>query len=556
MRRKIIVIACFLVDILVLRLGGPSPTPAFALASGEYYLRFLGTLALSTAGPTTTVAQFKDSPAVNRATYQEIGVWTVPMADGNARLSSTLPLHIWLGLKNSDDQGTYFDVRAELRKNDVVIVSGETKNIQGVTRNANQAKEVVVTFGHIVNAQFSTGETLSLRILAKVADSGGHNNATGVRLYYDAVNRPARVGVTFSAVNTPPLANAGADQTGVVGQTIHLDGSNSNDADGDPLTYQWSLTARPPGSSATLVNSVTVAPSLILDRPGNYTAQLVVNDGLLNSAADTVVISTVNSAPVAHAGADQTGVVGQTVSLDGSGSSGVDGDALRYQWSFSYTPPGSLAALSDPSVVQPTFVLDLPGMYVLQLVVNDGAASSAPVSVTINTVNSQPIADAGPDRSARVGTRVYLSGSGSSDVDGDALTYLWALTARPANSAASLDDPTSVSPSFLPDKPGSYTVQLLVNDGTVESEPDMVNISTINSKPLSRCGTGSRRAPRRFRAAERRRFDRRRRRHPDASMVPGQCAYGQQRNADRCDGRSGDLCAGCCGDLCRATDRE
>jgi len=37
--------------------------------------------------------------------------------------------------------------------------------------------------------------------------------------------------------NTPPVANAGPDQTVAVGTTVHLDGSQSADVDGDALRF-------------------------------------------------------------------------------------------------------------------------------------------------------------------------------------------------------------------------------------------------------------------------------------------------------------------------------
>jgi hypothetical protein len=48
------------------------------------------------------------------------------------------------------------------------------------------------------NGELSPGNTLSLRVLAKVADSGGHNNAVGLRLYYDAVSRPSGFGAEIT----------------------------------------------------------------------------------------------------------------------------------------------------------------------------------------------------------------------------------------------------------------------------------------------------------------------------------------------------------------------
>jgi hypothetical protein len=64
-----------------------------------------------------------------------------------------------------------------------------------------------------------------------------------------------------------------------VGSTVLLDGSQSSDVDGDPLTYRWALTSVPPGSTATLSNLAIVTPTFRVDHAGTYVAQLIVNDG-------------------------------------------------------------------------------------------------------------------------------------------------------------------------------------------------------------------------------------------------------------------------------------
>src|SRR5439155_17863026 len=151
-------------------------------------------------------------------------------------------------------------------------------------------------------------------------------------------------------------------------------------------------------------------------------------------------------------------------------------------------PLGSTAVLSDATAVMPVFVIDKPGDYTIRLTVDDGGASSVPGTVTISTKHSPPVANAGLDQSAFVGTLVQLDGSTSSDVDGDLLTYQWALTSQPAGSGAGLANPTSATPSFVIDKPGSYSAQLIVHDGTVDSAPDTVLVSTENSKPVADAG--------------------------------------------------------------------
>ena len=290
------------------------------------------------------------------------------------------------------------------------------------------------------------------------------------------------------ANNGAPRADAGLDQTVRVNETVRLNGAASSDPDGDTLTYTWVLQSRPAGSAAVLAGAGTLNPSFVADRPGNYTVSLVVSDGRLSSAADTVTISTRNSAPVANAGADQTARVRETVTLDGRLSNDVDGDALTYAWRIVSAPASSVAALDNPAAVQPRFVLDAAGTYEFELVVNDGVEASAGDRVLVSTLNSAPVARPGNDRSVALGALVTLDGSASTDVDGDTLTYAWSLLSAPAGSTAVLTAPSSVNPSFVADRPGSYVVQLIVNDGQLASTPVTVTISTDNAAPAANAG--------------------------------------------------------------------
>jgi len=146
-------------------------------------------------------------------------------------------------------------------------------------------------------------------------------------------------------------------------------------------------------------------------------------------------------------------------------------------------PTGNTTVLSDTTAVNPDFVVDLPGTYVAQLIVNDGNVTSAADTVTITAslpANNAPIADAGVDENVVMYHTVILDGGGSSDPDGDALTYYWDLQTQPAESS-SLFSSTLVNPSFTPDFYGSYTIRLVVNDGTVDSTSDTVVVTVTTA---------------------------------------------------------------------------
>lgn len=278
------------------------------------------------------------------------------------------------------------------------------------------------------------------------------------------------------------MANAGSAQSVVAGSTlVTLDGSASSDPDGNSLTYTWVLATKPANSTATLSDAASVKPTFVTDLPGSYLATLIVSDGSLSSATATVTVTAAvaNAAPMANAGAAQNVVTGTTVTLDGRASSDVNGDPLTYAWSLSSVPAGSTATLAGANLAMPTFVADAPGAYVATLTVNDGRLDSTPAAVTIaaTVANAAPVANAGPAQTVVVGSAVALTGTASSDANGDPLTYAWTLTARPNGSTATLSGANTVNPGFTADLTGTYVATLVVNDGKVNSAPSTIAIT-------------------------------------------------------------------------------
>lgn len=96
----------------------------------------------------------------------------------------------------------------------------------------------------------------------------------------------------------------------------------------------------------------------------------------------------------------------------------------------------------------------------------------------VNSENNRPVAHAGMDQILLItdASEIVLDGTGSEDPDGDALTYLW----RPVDGAVSFDpDNRRPTPSLSLSSSGEFYFILSVNDGRMDSEPDIVKITVV-----------------------------------------------------------------------------
>ena len=318
--------------------------------------------------------------------------------------------------------------------------------------------------------------------------AGGYACVLQVRLAGRWQRLASAVFTVLPNPNIAPRAHAGADQRVRPGDRVILDGSASSDVDGDALNYRWRQIGRPAASAATLDDPGAVMPAFAVDAPGSYVFQLVVNDGQVDSAPDTVIVDTENVAPVARAGPDRQVLPGEPVPLDGSASTDVDGDRLSFHWRIIQAPLGSTASLDDPEEVTPSMAVDLDGRYLVELVVSDGTLQSVPDTLVLSSGNLAPRANAGDDRRVAAGDTVVLDGSASTDPNDDLLSYRWSMLQRPVDSLAALANATGVNPTLNLDRSGLYIVQLVVNDGRLDSPPDTVVINVDNIRPLAHAG--------------------------------------------------------------------
>jgi hypothetical protein len=286
-----------------------------------------------------------------------------------------------------------------------------------------------------------------------------------------------------------PVANISGNADGWVGATTRLDGSLSSSANGTSLTYTWTLTS-PQGSGSFLLSTTASSTSFLPDEVGQYHVQLVVNDGVADSAPYTFLVTAqAHPLPVAqfvasilacpHSGLCDpvaTGArVGDTLLLDDRSSVDNAGTQLTYQWTAT-NPAGQPATLIGATSALPQLEVTAAGSYTFVLLVNDGFNTSAPahgsVVVTVNQVPTAHI-DSAPS-SLTIGTIANFSGSGS-DADGDPLLLQWQVAA-PLGSQVATTVQLGASASFVPDVAGTYKMGLWASDGRSESPYAIVTL--------------------------------------------------------------------------------
>lgn len=302
------------------------------------------------------------------------------------------------------------------------------------------------------------------------------------------------IDINVTANDDIPIANAGTNQNQTEETSVTLDGTSSNDPEGQVITFSWAqvLGSNVALSDPTIAQPQFTVPNLISNETLRF--ELVVNDGNNNSSVSTVdiIITAENQNPIANAGVNQTVDEKILVSLNASASSDPESQPLTFLWS---QISGTTVALSSATAAQPQFTspdLIVNETLIFRLVVNDGVNNSltTTVDVSVLATNDVPVANAGTDQNINEELLITLDGSNSSDPEFQALTFSWTQT---GGTNVSLSSNTVAQPQFtVPNLVASETMtfQLVVNDGVNNSVASTVqiNVTASNEVPTADAG--------------------------------------------------------------------
>jgi len=255
---------------------------------------------------------------------------------------------------------------------------------------------------------------------------------------------------------------------------VAFNGGGSSDPDGDALTYAWSFGDGTTGTSVT--------PSHTYADNGSYTVTLTVTDASGAASAPVTTTATIaNAVPAVTLPANQTATAGSAYELTATFSDAGANDA---PWAYAIdwgdgSPQTTGSTSSQATGITASHTYAAGGIDTVHVTVTDkdGGAGVGQLPVSVSAVNRAPTAAAGGPYAGTEGTAITFSDNGSSDPDGDALTYAWTFGDGGSG--------TGVTPSHPYADNGSYTVTLTVTDSHgAASAPATATATIANVGPV------------------------------------------------------------------------
>ena len=306
--------------------------------------------------------------------------------------------------------------------------------------------------------------------------------------------------------SSPPVADAGLEQTVFSGNKVTLYGTGSRVTDPRRTITSWAWTRTGgTGAQVTLTDENASKPDFTVETlaPGaedaTYEFTLTVTDSLGETDTDTVTVTATSQFvdTVANAGPDRTVASGTEVTLDSSGSTTDRRRTIDIRrWEQTSGPDdiatvrfGQIYAQSTLTFTAPALEPDAPDVayeFALTVIDSDGNEKDDSVTITVTPGNVAPVANAGPDQTVDSLAPVTLDATASTfDHRSTKNSYTWERTDGTGGSVT-LSDVSVAKPTFTADRlvPGAADVTheftLTVMDSKGETDTDTVTITVID----------------------------------------------------------------------------
>lgn len=284
--------------------------------------------------------------------------------------------------------------------------------------------------------------------------------------------------IFFYSIVAALLILGGCNGTGGAGTT-----GSSSGGHGSSMTAQDTI---PPGDKRCPAGGVEIFYGIddngdgVLEEAERNGSEVICNGAAGASGESTIVLQ---SAIAVGDATCPAGGIEISSGIDANGNGTLDADEISGSQVICNGSTGSTGSAGKPTIVSQVAIpvgdatCPAGGVRLFYGVDDDGngTLSSAERDGSLvvcygaqgdsgTPADQAPSAVVSSDPFARVGATVLLDGSGSTDPEGEALTYRWTVLAAPSDSAAVLDNVTAAQPSFVPDVAGDYQFVLRVTD--------------------------------------------------------------------------------------------
>ncbi len=485
----------------------PSPTTKLELTSQTFFIDASSSINLAAKGrlPTANVTGASGGSYGGRGGIYDSSGSTNPVF-GNNKLPTDLGIG-GIGSAGKTHGGGAIKLIADLLILDgKIIAEGEGFNTFFTSQGGGSGGSIFLDVGTLngsgtIQASGGSGYTFY---------GGGGGGGGRIAVYYQSTNfdlqnniineggvfKPlfGEVGQSGSiytedttAVNQAPTVNAGPSLAVNEQSPVTLSGS-AVDTDGVITSYAWTQLSGPTISiinANTATASFTAPTVLSVDSPTVLSFRLTVtdDDGATATSDTTIGVMAVNALPVASAGTDISVNKNTDVSLSGSGDDS-DGFITGYQWTQitgtavtlnnSNSATTSFTSPAISSVEQLTFRLTVTD--------NESGSHSDDVSVTVNPVNTLPVANITAIDPVAENTTTSLDGSASNDADGTIVSYNWTQVAGPAVTLSNADSAvlTFTAPAVYQDTVLSFRLNVVDNNAGTASATTQVTVFSVN----------------------------------------------------------------------------
>jgi hypothetical protein len=300
----------------------------------------------------------------------------------------------------------------------------------------------------------------------------------------------ARVAFTGAPPKTITVKNAGdapptVKEINVVDQ---ITATAEYNTDTKKLTVQAASSdgATPPVLSAKGFGDIPASGTLIISDMNYAPPTVTITSTQGGSVTIPIKITGGSFAPVpvsAFAGADQTVVIGNSVTLDGSNSTGP---ITSYSWRQITEPTaGPTVQLTGANTVNPTFTApSTPGTLQFELTITGpGGPQKSTTKVTVIQSAPAPVAIVGPNQNVKQGTLVTLDGSASKNTT----TYKWVQKRVSGDVPVTLNLANTAKPTFTFPKQNTFVIFTLTatgpggtatsSDVKISAPPDVLTVS-------------------------------------------------------------------------------